>query len=807
MGMMTEESLTSGGVGSTMVVVRVREIDGTPPRRVSGMRPVPLLLLLVAFFVSMQIGRAAHPLEEWQQRGPLPTSRELQDIADGEGRRVVVFGDQAGRALVSADGVNFGPVPLNLPPGLPATRILHGNGKWLLLAGGRVWSKADWSDAWTEGDSVPHGFAEIRSFGGEFWAWSAGGYFSPPLAWRDSVLYRSTDGLVWSQVAMSAVATDRFEITDMLYENGTYVVTNAGYPSPGGIWTSTDGTSWTGTRPGSPHYSVSYGNGRFVAGASGGLISISTDAVNWSSAQFPFIIHYLTNGQPGSSHPVYSEAREMVFSNGKFVALAQGFFGTPLLAESVDGVEWIGVTYGDGDFNRSKARKLRQIGDQTYLLGLGGNLWRTALWQAGREQLLPYRDWDWSSVAASGSRLVVAGEGGHVVWSDDADTFHDATLPDAADVTDLIWVPELALFVAVGGDPSGGRVWKSPDGEAWTSHEIPGFSAPATGVAWSGSQLLVCGSGGQLTSSADGANWMTRDSGTTESLTAIEWGGGQFVATGSGGIVIHSTDGAAWTTHPLGPQTVTYRGLVYGNGLWIVPDGYGLHLTTDLQNWWRSEGQAYGPNPLFAFGEFITTNQRYVVGSSDGSYWQNYVDGLGPDTNYSTSSGFTRGARFGNRVVFVGQRGHIGISGEWRDFFQEWKAAHFTAEELDLPEISGPDADPDHDGWSNLFEYAFNLNPKAREAVGGSRTSTYQVESEHDFSGTVATFTYPWAAKRPGVSVWAERSNDLIHWTRNGIGSDYPFHVAAGRLGRMVRLPLRSSLPEFIRLRAEIASP
>lgn len=808
--MMTKEPPSTAALSP---VLPLDEESARPGRR-QGVRSVAAMLpLLIACFMPCHLVRASHPLEEWQQRGPLPTSRELQDIAAGEGKLVVAFGDPAGRALVSEDGVNFEAVPLNLPPGLAATRVLHANGKWLLLAGGRIWCKGTWTDAWLEGDTIPHGLVELRSLDGAFWGWSAGGFFpsgTPPHSsvWRNSTLYRSSDGLSWSAVPVSPVATDRFAITDLLHAADSFVLTNAAYQSPAGVWTSTDGIAWTGlTQLAASHYSITHGNGLFVAGASGGGISRSTDAVNWTTAQFPFVVHYLTNGQPGSSWPVYSEAREVVFSNGKFVALAEGHFGYPLLAESADGVTWTSVTGGDADFGRAAAKNLRQVGNDTYLLGQNGNLWRTTLWQTGHVRLLPLDAWDWRAVAASATRVVVAGEGGHLAWSDDATAFHSLLLPDAAGVEDLTWVPELALFLAAGGDESTGRVWSSANGADWTSHTLAGFGGRATGVAWDGAQLLVCGPGGRLAASTDGIQWTARESGTTESLTAIEWGSGHFVATGSGGIVIHSADGIAWTTHALGPDTVTYRGLVHGNGLWIVPDGYELHLTTDLVNWWTAPGQAYEPNPLFAFGEFITTNQRYILGSSDGGHWQTYVDGLSAATSYTPAGGYVRGTRFGDRVVFVGKNGLIGTSGAWRDFFQEWQAEKFTAAELGQAETSGPDADPDGDGWSNLFEYAFDLNPKAREAAGKSNASTYHAENENYFTGTVARYSHPWAARRPGVAVWPERSHDLLNWTRDGMLSDYPYSIGAGKMRRDIRLPIRSAAPEFIRLRAEIAAP
>ncbi len=770
------------------------------------------LLLFIACLAFCPCVRASHPLQEWRQLGPAPTSRELQDIASGEGKQVVVFGDPAGRALVSDDGVTFEIQPLNLPEGLAASRILHADGKWLVLAGGRVWSKSTWAGGWIEAGAVPHGLVELRALNGEFWGWSEAGYFSTaiqpyPRMWRNSVLYRSSDGQTWNAVSLSLTATDRFDITDMIYAAGTYVLTNAAYGSPSGVWTSTNGVAWTGlAQLRDYYYSITYGNDRFVAGASGGRIAISTDAVSWTTAQFPFVLYYLTNGQPGSSSPVYSEAREATFSNGKFIALAQEDHFISLLAESADGETWTAVN--DADFTRTQATKLRQIGDQTYLLGSNGNLWRTTLWQAGHVQLLPLEGWDWTAVAASATRLVIAGEGGHLVWSEDAETFHSVLLPDAADVADLIWVPELSLFLATGGDASTARVWSSANGADWTSTALPSFAGRATGVAWNGNQLVVCGPDGQLAASTDGIQWAARASGVTSSFTAIEWGGGHFVATGSGGIVIHSEDGVAWTPVSLGADHVTYRGLVYGKGLWIVPDGYELHLTEDLQNWWTSPGQAYGSNPLFAFGEFITTtNQRYLLGSSDGGYWQPYVDGSDAGTAYSTSAGYIRGTRFGDRVIFVGNDGQIGTSGVWRNFFQEWQAAKFTVEECGMAGISGPDADPDGDGWSNAFEYAFDLNPKAREAGANANASSYQVDNENYFTGTVAYFDHPWAAMRPGVSLWPERSRDLVNWTREGMLGNHPYQIEGGMLRKNISLPIRSAAPEFIRLRAEIITP
>ena len=43
--------------------------------------------------------------------------------------------------------------------------------------------------------------------------------------------------------------------------------------------------------------------------------------------------------------------------------------------------------------------------------------------------------------------------------------------------------------------------------------------------------------------------------------------------------------------------------------------------------------------------------------------------------------------------------------------FSAWETSYFTPSELTGPTISGPAADPDHDGISNLLEFATNHNP------------------------------------------------------------------------------------------------
>jgi hypothetical protein len=84
-----------------------------------------------------------------------------------------------------------------------------------------------------------------------------------------------------------------------------------------------------------------------------------------------------------------------------------------------------------------------------------------------------------------------------------------------------------------------------------------------------------------------------------------------------------------------------------------------------------------------------------------------------------------------------------------------WRLANFTTTELADPSISGDLADPDHDGLSNLMEYALGLLPK--DATAASRPYASIV-------GGYLTLTYTRAKAATDVSLVVEQSNDLVNW-------------------------------------------
>lgn len=91
--------------------------------------------------------------------------------------------------------------------------------------------------------------------------------------------------------------------------------------------------------------------------------------------------------------------------------------------------------------------------------------------------------------------------------------------------------------------------------------------------------------------------------------------------------------------------------------------------------------------------------------------------------------------------------------------YPSWLALHFSAAELPNPALTGENADPDHDGSSNLLEYALARNPRFPDTP----VSPVAIHSTPAGGLTVT-------AERSGLptdlDVFLEHSGNLTTWTR-----------------------------------------
>lgn len=92
--------------------------------------------------------------------------------------------------------------------------------------------------------------------------------------------------------------------------------------------------------------------------------------------------------------------------------------------------------------------------------------------------------------------------------------------------------------------------------------------------------------------------------------------------------------------------------------------------------------------------------------------------------------------------------------------YASWRLVHFTAPEIADLNLSGPNADPDGDGFVNLMEYALDLapqSPSTGDLPGLSTDATYWV------------YAYTRPTDRTDLTYAVEVSTNLADWTTNAV--------------------------------------
>ncbi len=214
--------------------------------------------------------------------------------------------------------------------------------------------------------TVANDFSAIFYIGG-------GVVVSFPLSSGTS-LYRSSDGgLTWGQrgVAGASPRTWRFGA----HNDSTAVILATDNTSTVAAYSNDGGVSWTAVALPSPYYysGIAYGNGVFLALATGTSGAVSADGVSWSSISKPRIYQSVAfgndvflavsgvnvgrtgDGSAWEEFTRYSLGNTISFGNGYFVTV-----GTDVSGRTVDGVTWesgnipagtwSSVTYGGGVF-------------------------------------------------------------------------------------------------------------------------------------------------------------------------------------------------------------------------------------------------------------------------------------------------------------------------------------------------------------------------------------------------------------------------------------------------------------------------
>jgi hypothetical protein len=156
----------------------------------------------------------------------------------------------------------------------------------------------------------------------------------------------SSDGVTWTAVADKIF--DDYHINVITYGNGKFVAGGEwgkmAYSSDGITWTSIDtGTSFDYVQGGLTRKrqikTIAYGGGKFVAGSEEGKIATSADGITWIAVTTDAFNYDITFSTGEISHRI-STIYTIAYGNGKFVA--GGSDG--LIATSPDGTTWTAAT-------------------------------------------------------------------------------------------------------------------------------------------------------------------------------------------------------------------------------------------------------------------------------------------------------------------------------------------------------------------------------------------------------------------------------------------------------------------------------
>jgi hypothetical protein len=264
-------------------------------------------------------------------------------------------------------------------------------------------------------------------------------------------------------------------------------------------------------------------------------------------------------------------------------------------------------------------------------------------------------------VAMLGSRVIVSGANGTMLYADSLDDFRLVNLGTSD------WLESVAistnLAVAVGDNAA---IYTSSTGVAWARQPVP-FTAWLRSVAHEGGIFVTVGEGGFTAASMNGTNWMVRGSGTSAHLNRVFWMNDRFIALGNSGVALQSLDrGSTW--QPFIPSTGATGSLFSGAAspdAELVLGDHEFRLRTNALAGWTNEFTASAPHrpPQWIYYSGIWANSLFLAAGRTGML----VEGF--RTNATSYSWFENSPsvrnwfwdlrRFPDLYVAVGDHGTI----------------------------------------------------------------------------------------------------------------------------------------------------
>ncbi len=339
----------------------------------------------------------------------------------------------------------------------------------------------------------------------------------------------------------------------------------------------------------------------------------------------------------------YDQYGVFTFTSGKINALSSYM------------VELVWVIDADNSIGGKARARLQIVLPYAVTGGSGQSLWVSP--DAGETWNLKQRDFTGvgtiNDITWTGFEYVaVTSNGSLITWTNN----NPAIRSDWFSGLDLQAVTSgSGLLVAVGSNQSIIYSWNLADQNSWNTVTLED-ACTLYDVAWSDQELqfMAVGSNGAIFSSADGASWQTEVISSAEVSTSTEIIGEPTAETESG----------------IGISSLTFYGVVYGNGTWLAvgldgsmaDDEAGVIYVKNGTAWEEVDtgisskalyGIAYGGNTGF----MAVGREGTVLSSINGAAWQTVtlVDKVG--INLQSSDNFYAVIRDNARGRYVGPEG------------------------------------------------------------------------------------------------------------------------------------------------------
>jgi len=375
---------------------------------------------------------------------------------------------------------------------------------------------------------------------------------------KGAIIYSTNGGVTWTSATITP--TTGYEFDNVAWDGSRFLATAFG--SPAGIWTSTDGASWTQLTTNLISRLTPAGAG-YIGTNGVGAILTSSDAVTWTLTYnfvYPSISDILwmadrneylavggvtsggfiatsTDAATWNARLASDKLTSVLWDGSKFLAI--DFNGR--LYTSVDGLSWAsdriipndGVLRTHTDIAWSGSRYV-VVASSRILSSTDGMSWGNPFFSSGTEFV---------SVIWSGAEFAAISYNGAIFRSSDGISWPPVGTSIASNASLADLARSSTRYVAVA---AGGNVYFSDDGIAWTARPA---AAPNNlrSVTWTGSQFVAVGEAGTIVTSADGDSWTNRSIASGPTFNAVAMANTQLVAAANGGRIFVSSNGVSWT--------------------------------------------------------------------------------------------------------------------------------------------------------------------------------------------------------------------------------------------------------------------